>query len=278
MLSDSQTCAAKNNPQLSPPALRLLLMNNHTSGLGLKLKQISSLLLLASFAFACSDGSDDGSSDGKGAYVTDEADGVGAPCESDSDCRNNLRCHSDFENYVGHGQCTAACDTTNECEAAYGEVTMCIGAHICVAECLREDDCPPQTRCSTNGWCERGGAGSGNPYCSGTATSCWALVDEFDCRGSYGCNYEGDCGGVAPSCYSQSSSYSCNALEGCYWSSSSSSCSGSSRSCSSFSSDLTCGWQEGCSWSATCSGTPAESCEELSASLCEYTPGCFITR
>ena len=184
--------------------------------------------------------------------------GLGRVCNTDADCPTGLTCNLDPEDWISHRQCSTFCDTSDFCESKFGSHTMCIGANLCVSKCLDDTDCPPTTRCNSNDWCENTGPGSGVPKCTGTPTPC-SLLGQFECSGSLGCTWSGDCTGVSSSCYSQYDSYSCTSQEGCYWSSSSSSCSGSSWSCNLFSSQFTCTDQEGCSWRGDCTGTPLES-------------------
>lgn len=238
---------------------------------------------------ACSSGGDDGGGGSGGSNGSggpgpggDEATdgdprqgGIGRACEVDSDCESGLRCHVDLEDYIGHGQCTATCFASDDCEAI-AELSICIGANICTASCLTDDDCPDKTRCSDNNWCERTGVGSGNPYCTGFALPCSSLSG-FECGSALGCRSDGDCSGVSRSCFSYSSSFSCNSQDGCFWSSFDDDCSGSSRSCFSMSSEFSCTGQDGCSWSDRCTGTPfVTDCEEESVALCDFTPGCRV--
>ena len=160
--------------------------------------------------------------------------GLGRVCNTDADCPTGLTCNLNPEDWISHRQCSTFCDTSDFCESKFGSHTMCIGANLCMSKCLDDTDCPPTTRCNSNDWCENTGPGSGVPKCTGTPTPC-SLLGQFECSGSLGCTWSGDCTGVSSSCFSQYDSYSCTSQEGCYWSSSSSSCSGSSWSCSLFS-------------------------------------------
>lgn len=234
------------------------------------------LVGVASALMACSGTDDSNASRSEKQTVTEEAGGVGRPCEADSDCPSELRCNVDLENYVGHGQCTDRCWSTEECESAHGEVTMCIGANICVAQCIRASDCPEKTRCSTNGWCERAGEGSGNPYCVGTPLSC-GLLTPSDCGRALGCHSAGGCGGMQLSCGSMYDSYSCESQGGCYWSSSTRLCDGTAMDCSYYVTDYDCRSQEGCYFDESCTGTLVyDNCEELSVSACVAAPGCKL--
>lgn len=216
-------------------------------------------------------GSDGGGSSGTGSL---RHQGIGVACDTDGDCAAGQYCHLDTTDYIAHRQCTADCASEADC-AEFGEVVMCIGANVCVAECLTNDDCPDMAICNSYGWCERTGPASGNPYCTGTPTACGALSG-YTCTGTPGCTDTSACSGVASSCYSQYSSYSCTGQDGCYWSYSTSSCSGSPRSCSLMNFDFECQAQSGCYWSGGCVGTPSITCEEQPASLCDFTDGCRL--
>jgi len=201
--------------------------------------------------------------------------GIGRPCVEDDECESGQTCRVDTTNYIAHGQCTVSCDSSEACEGAFGKETMCIGAEICVALCLTNDDCPEQTECIDAGWCKRQGPDSGVPTCKGVSTPC-SLLTSSECGSALGCYDDSACGGVSESCFSQFSSFSCNDVDGCYWSSSSGgSCSGSSRSCTSYLSDFSCGDQPGCRWDEGCGGT-ASSCADLPASVCASQPGCSL--
>lgn len=206
-----------------------------------------------------------------------ENSGIGTPCESDSDCESLQYCHYDTQDYIGHGQCTFACDDSDTCKTNFGRDTFCIGANICVAECDFEDDCPEKTTCTDSGWCMRTGPGSGLPYCGGTPMPCSSLNDEQSCMSSMGCHSEGGCSGVSESCYSQFDTYSCESLDGCYWDSYFDECSGVSRSCSMYSFSTSCESQDGCRWDFDCTGTPWE-CSDFSPdpALCERQVGCSV--
>ncbi len=202
--------------------------------------------------------------------------GIGKACETSSECADGLHCNFDYEYYTSHGQCTADCDSSEECEAEFGEDTMCIGAHLCTAECDRDEDCPALARCGEYGWCERMGPGSGSPYCSGSPTPC-SLLSTYECTGQAGCRVDGDCSGTPSSCYYQSSSYSCNSVDGCYWSTYSNSCSGTSTGCYSYASSYSCVGQTGCYWNDDCTGVPSTyTCTDIHPALCDNTPGCTL--
>lgn len=200
--------------------------------------------------------------------------GVSTPCETSDDCATGLSCHLSPEDYIAHRQCGKFCDTEEDCTTTLGKNSFCIGANVCVHACESDADCVEKTHCTSNGWCERKGPGSGNPYCGGLATPC-SLLSDLECIGARGCTNNAKCSGSASSCYSQYTSYSCTSLSGCYWSSSSKSCSGSSRSCSSFSGELSCGYQDGCYWTGGCVGVP-NSCATQFTSLCTTQPGCRL--
>lgn len=221
----------------------------------------------------------DGKTDATGGEMTPKVlartKGIGRPCMEDDECESGQTCRVDTTNYVAHGQCTVTCDSGEACESAFGKETMCIGAEVCVARCLTDEDCPEQTECIDAGWCKRQGPGSGVPTCTGVSTPC-SLLAGSECSSALGCYDDSSCGGVSESCFSQFSSFSCNDVDGCYWSSSSGgSCSGSSRSCTSYASDFSCGDQPGCRWDEGCGGT-ASACADLPASLCGSQPGCSL--
>jgi len=200
--------------------------------------------------------------------------GISTPCALDADCASSLSCRFDSADYIADQQCTKTCESNEECASTSDKDSFCIGARICVHACKSDADCLAKTHCNDSGWCERGGPGSGVPYCAGTPTSCFLLSD-LQCIGSRGCTNDAKCSGVASSCYSQFDSYSCSRIHGCYWSSSSKDCSGSARSCSSHFGSSTCADQPGCSWSGGCTGV-ADSCESQFLSLCSEQPGCRL--
>lgn len=214
------------------------------------------------------------SSGGAGSSTLPPARGVSTPCSLDSDCAAPLFCRFDSADYIAAQQCTKACNSDEECSAALGKDSFCIGARICVHACKSDADCVAKTHCNDSRWCERGGPGSGLPYCAGIATPCSALSD-LECISARGCTNDAACSGSAHSCYSQIDSYSCTSIQGCYWSSSSKSCSGSARSCSSQSGSFSCANQPGCYWSGGCKGVP-DSCAEQLVSLCSNQPGCSL--
>lgn len=209
-----------------------------------------------------------------GSSTLPPARGVSTPCALDSDCASPLGCHFDTMDYIADQQCTIPCNENDDCTATLGKSSFCIGTHVCVHACQSDADCVSKTHCNDNGWCERGGPGSGLPYCAGTATPCSALSD-LDCIGSQGCKSNAACTGLPHSCYSQYDSYSCSSIRGCYWSTYTKSCSGSAWSCSSQSGSLSCAYQPGCFWTGGCTGIP-DSCEKQFVSLCTNQPGCSL--
>lgn len=213
-----------------------------------------------------------GSSGSGDAPVALPGKGVGQPCETSADCESGLTCNVDSTDYIVHKQCTASCTSEEACTGEFGEDTMCIGAELCTLECRTDADCPDKTLCNEFGWCARSGAGSGVPYCTGSATPC-SLLEGTECLLTLGCQDDSECSGSAVSCFAQFSSYSCNAQDGCYWLSDS--CSGVASSCSSQYSETSCTFQEGCYWSSACTGTPYE-CEDLTPALCTSQPGCVL--
>lgn len=214
------------------------------------------------------------SSGGAGSSTLPPTRGVSTPCTLDSDCAAPLGCRIDNRDYIAAQQCTKACNSDEECSATLGKNSFCLGAHICVHACKSDADCVAKTHCNDSGWCERGGPGSGLPYCAGIATPCFGLSD-LACISSRGCTNDAACTGSVHSCYSQFDSYSCTSIQGCYWSSSSKSCSGSARSCSSQSGSFSCADQPGCYWSGGCKGVP-DPCAEQLISLCSNQPGCSL--
>ncbi len=209
-----------------------------------------------------------------GASTLPPVNGVSAPCASATDCASPLFCHYDAQDYIGHEQCTTACDSDEACTSTFGAKSFCIGAHICVHACESDADCLARTHCNSAGWCERGGPGSGVPYCGGFATPC-GLLSDLECIGATGCSDDSMCSGFATSCYSLFDSYSCSSQDGCYWSTSSKSCSGSAHSCSGEPGEFSCNDQKGCYWTGGCKGTP-EACDKQFVSLCTEQPGCTL--
>jgi hypothetical protein len=218
-----------------------------------------------------------GSTAGTGGSLGDTtlppARGVSTPCSLDSDCAAPLSCHFDTTDYIADQQCTKTCNSDDEC-TSLGKDSFCIGAQVCVHACKSDADCVAKTHCNDSGWCERGGPGSGLPYCAGTPTPC-SLLSDLQCTGSQGCTDDAACGGIASSCYVQFDSYSCSSISGCYWSTYSKSCSGSAEACSSQFGSLSCADQPGCYWSGGCTGVP-DSCEKQFVSLCSDQPGCSL--
>lgn len=200
------------------------------------------------------------------------ARGVGSPCESDADCGTPLTCRDDAIDYIAHKQCTMPCDASSECEAEFGASSFCIGVNVCVFACDSDDDCLPKTRCNSAGWCERGGPGSGIPYCGGEATPCSSLAP-VDCVSAGGCMLDSGCTGTPLSCLEYTNQDLCARHQGCSWSSSS--CGGSARSCNLFSASSTCTTQDGCTWEDRCSGAP-DPCESILVQFCTTQPGCVL--
>jgi hypothetical protein len=215
-----------------------------------------------------------GTGSGAGGGDPGTTGGIGAPCESTTDCKAGLDCHFDTVNYIGHKQCTAACDLSNPCEDRFGSQTFCIGADICVQSCRDSADCPAKTVCSSNKWCKREGPGSGVPSCGGIATPC-SLLGDAQCTSALGCLSDGACTGSAHDCFTYFSDIGCSLQTGCYWSSSSKTCSGVAESCGSMFGQISCTDQEGCRWSSTCTGTPL-ACSDLTPSTCSDQPGCVL--
>lgn len=208
----------------------------------------------------------------------DKTNGLGKPCESDTDCAAPLLCRFDPTDYIAHKQCAYPCAAESDCTSKFGEYSMCIGANICVTKCIVQSDCPAKTQCITSDWCERTGPGSGVPYCTGSALPCGGRT-ETECFASLGCNENfGTCSGIVESCFSQFSSYGCYSILGCSWDSSTQSCYGSAESCDLMAGEATCGLQPGCSWApGSCSGTP-EACDQVPAALCSESPGCTLAQ
>jgi len=198
---------------------------------------------------------------------------LGEPCESDADCDAPLRCHLDFQDYVGHKQCTLPCADSATCQAALSD-SFCIGARICVRPCSSALDCPTKTECISAAWCQRGGPGSGIEYCSGVALSCAARSPD-DCLSGLGCTDQSRCSGLSTSCSVLQSSTRCTLQQGCTWNYTSSRCSGVPSSCSSKTNQVGCGNLEGCSWSESCTGTPTACRSIASNALCELQLGCI---
>ena len=199
--------------------------------------------------------------------------GLSTACESDADCSKPLNCHKSPTDFIANMQCGMYCDSDEDCSGSLGQDAFCIGANTCVKRCKIEADCAPRTHCNDYGWCERGGPGSGVPYCGGSATPC-ALLSDLQCIGASGCKDNSECSGFPPSCYSQFTSYSCTDIEGCTWSTYSKSCSGSAHPCSTYFGEGSCGLQKGCYWSGGCYGV-AKACNEQFVSLCDNQPGCY---
>jgi hypothetical protein len=230
---------------------------------------------------ACSGGSDgsDGS-DGSGGSGANAGQGttassvtLGSACAIAEDCASPLICHHDEQDHVADGQCTYPCVNTPDC-APVGTNASCIGAHICVAKCSSNADCPARTRCGDEGWCERAGPGSGKPTCSGTATPC-AKLSSSQCDTIYGCTSTGSCTGTPGPCGAITDVLGCAKQQGCSWTAGA--CTGSASPCSSVEYDFECRDDLGCTWTSGCTGASANpDCSEISATLCEFTPGCAL--
>lgn len=200
------------------------------------------------------------------------ATNLGLPCDADSDCGSGLKCHTDYLDYVSHGQCTLDCDRSDACDAiSLG--SFCIGAHVCVRPCDSNADCVDKTRCIDAGWCERTGPGSGVPYCAGTVQSC-ASRSSITCITDLGCFDDSHCDGVATQCSLITTSSRCTLQPGCTWSSASSFCSGTAT-CTGKDNDYSCNSVEGCSWSDRCLGSASE-CSHTPVSSCSLQPGCSL--
>lgn len=120
--------------------------------------------------------------------------GIGQTCNTDSACPGDTQCNIDESDWIMHHQCTSYCDSSDECQAKFGPHTSCIGANLCVSDCLDDSDCPPKTRCGDFGWCEFTGPGSGVPKCTGSPTPC-ALLGASEC-GVSGCQWGTYCYGT----------------------------------------------------------------------------------
>lgn len=225
---------------------------------------------------SCSTSGSGGSGGGTAESGAPANGSVGSPCASSTDCNTGLTCHIDTTDYIAHEQCSASCDSDEQCTSMFGTQTFCIGAHICVQACRDNADCPAKTICTSNRWCERSGPGSGVPTCGGSATPCSILTDS-QCSSALGCSSNSGCQGLSTSCYSLFSSFECTSQEGCYWDSTGSTCSGSAESCDLFFGSGSCALQTGCTWHGGCSGSPLP-CSELTASLCTQTPGCSLSQ
>lgn len=81
----------------------------------------------------------------------DERGDLGKACSSDSDCGGDLYCEMGDPIF---GLCTESCSDTDECQLRYGLGSFCIGANVCVRECVQEDDCLAATACDSEfSWC-----------------------------------------------------------------------------------------------------------------------------
>lgn len=149
--------------------------------------------LAALSALACS--SSGGSGGGAGGSSSGTLNGgLGQVCDADSQCAAELYCNVDTQDWILHRQCSTYCDSSDECKAKFGSHTSCIGANLCVSDCLDDSDCPPNTHCGDFGWCEHTGPGSGVPECTGTPTPC-SLLDSTQCIVS-GCDWNTSCSGT----------------------------------------------------------------------------------
>ncbi len=203
------------------------------------------------------------------------ASSVGKLCESNADCPSPLYCRQDPVDYTGHKQCTIDCETSAECEAAFGKDSFCIGARICVDRCQQASDCPAKTQCNSSHWCIRSGPGSGVPRCDGPIFICGGL-DATGCLLTAGCIYNSDCNGSSQSCYAFFSAATCASQDGCYWSSSEQHCNGVATSCSGEHSSGSCNGQDGCYWYESCTGS-ARQCWDLLPAICSTQAGCSLT-
>lgn len=182
--------------------------------------------------------------------ATDPFDGVGQPCEVLGDCRAGLTCHDDKTTFRSHRQCTDTCASESECNLAYGASTTCLSTGVCAAECIVDQDCPPDSLCNSEGWCSRTGPGTGNPSCGGTATACSTM-------GGTTCN---------------ATPFGCTRVE-------TDSCKGEAiDNCSTHFTFSPCD-DQGCIWNVNtmqCSGPPQWACSELPPHICENILNCYV--
>jgi len=214
-----------------------------------------------------------GCSDGGGATV--DPHGVGARCQSSTDCAAPLFCNSDPVDHVLDHQCTAPCDSAQPCGDSLGASAACILAGLCVRTCASDDDCPTGTACNNNQWCEAVAPPpvSTNLRCTGTALGCASIKGTgVDCSDVPGCSADWNCVGEPEPCSSQGSE--CGSVHGCNYKIRVG-CTGEPSPCNEYSGHYECNTTHGCSWDFQCVGTPRR-CELLTAAVCEAQPGCFL--
>jgi hypothetical protein len=213
---------------------------------------------------------------GKGQSATVDPHGVGAPCQSSTDCAAPLFCNSDPVNHLLDQQCTAACDSAQPCDTSLGSSAACLLANLCVRACASNADCPTGAVCNSNMWCERVAPPPvlTNQHCMGMALGCAAIKGtDADCSDVPGCSRKELCVGKPDSCYSQG--LSCSTVYGCRYDIDLQGCTGEPSPCDAYSDHYNCDSTLGCSWDYECVGTPRP-CELLTAAVCESQPGCFL--
>lgn len=204
---------------------------------------------------------------------------IGVVCESDDDCADYLTCSANGAPRLerGDGQCAASCDIDQECQANYGEYSICSAASVCVRTC--DSGCPLGTFCSSDGWCERPGPATTDPYCGGTLLAECDDMSAATCTLLPGCGQTGTCSGSSPgSCGRHSSSARCVQQMGCAWDTEESDCVGhpSPFPCSSAKSSSSCS-AASCSWKTeACGGRPSGTCVDVGIESCGQVAGCSL--
>ncbi|MFT3924612.1 MAG: hypothetical protein QM778_18880 [Myxococcales bacterium] len=233
---------------------------------------------------AVGDGDSVGDGDADGGQVRAPSRQLGSYCERQADCMEPLKCNGDTgeTQYVGVHQCTLFCGSDADCKP-FGENARCHPtASICEAKCSKDADCPSNTKCVKDGYCEN--TEHGIPSCGGTAKPCSEyLFDEkprcpgYEADMAMGCTVvpHAGCNGTPTPCADIASGLDAQtcALFGCDFSDATGRCTGVPSACSTRDHDYCI---EGCSLKfTTCEGTVA-ACNTLAPAVCGQLAGCVL--
>ena len=202
------------------------------------------------------------------------AGSLGAPCQTSADCSGSLFCPLDSPQHVLDGQCSATCDSSNACDASLGPSRACIGANLCVRDCVNDSDCPAGTTCNDYQWCQRTHSTpvASGLRCAGVPLGCWNNTNGSDCEHAPGCYMSPACVGEVADCSEQST---CGYARGCHYDLDLHRCAGDASPCNSLGHGFTCENTTGCHVGESCGGIPTP-CEELTATSCKLQPGCSL--
>lgn len=226
------------------------------------------MFMMVSISSLCACGAPDAASQ--------DPHGIGTVCDGNAQCSSDLFCNTDPVIAAPHGQCTYACgESTSSCIQKAGASAVCTDAGVCVLTCRIDADCPAQTGCSADGYCDRAVVrAAADAHCVGSPKGC-AAVDSAgeNCEDAPGCTLVDRCMGTATSCEAQDVDL-CG-FSGCYFHPHTGRCGGTPNSCASAPGELSCFDRAGCTFGPLCVGTP-QPCEELRPSQCTLQPGCKL--